>query len=87
VKISAASLTRMPAGWVRVLEPLGRSIAMGWREMDNWNFEDLDDASSWFFGSCHRERIARRHFGASAKGQRTQSTILLVIGGPTGAMV
>jgi hypothetical protein len=33
---------------------------MGWREMDDWDFEELDDASTWFFGSCHRKRIVRR---------------------------
>jgi hypothetical protein len=43
------------------------------REMDWDHFEELDDASTWFFGSCHRKRIARRHARALAKA-----------GGPTG---
>jgi hypothetical protein len=41
--------------------------------MDWDHFEELDDASTWFFGSCHRKRIAGWHAGALAKA-----------GGPTG---
>jgi hypothetical protein len=46
--------------------------------MDHWDFEELDDASTWFFGSCHRKRIARRRCGASVKGQRMWSITLLL---------
>jgi hypothetical protein len=38
--------------------------------MDDWDVEELDDASTWFFGSCHRKRIARWPAGAPVKGRR-----------------
>jgi hypothetical protein len=38
--------------------------------MDDWDFEELDDASIWFFGSCHRKRIARWRCGASEAEKR-----------------
>jgi hypothetical protein len=38
--------------WPRAV---GRSIAKGSREMDDRDFDELDDASTWFFGSCPPE--------------------------------
>jgi hypothetical protein len=46
--------------------------------MDDGDVEELDDASTWFFGSCHRKRIAGWRCGASVKGRRMWITTLLL---------
>jgi hypothetical protein len=38
--------------------------------MDDWDFEELDDACTRFFGSCQRKRIARWRCGASEAENR-----------------
>jgi hypothetical protein len=78
-QMSAGSIAGMPTWVDSCPRILGRSIAMGLREMDDWDhFEELDDASTWFFGNCHRKRIARRRCGASVKGRRVWSPTLLL---------
>jgi hypothetical protein len=57
-------------------------------EMDDWDhFEELDDASTWSFGSCRRKRIARRRCGVSMRGRRMQTDHPICYRGAAGAMV
>jgi hypothetical protein len=50
---------------------------------DDWDhFEELDEACTWFLGSCHRKRIARWHIGKGREDPPGQRCPLLP--GPRG---